>query len=173
VNWPILSVSFIQPEEGPFPLDELAASPLLARLNGIALKRGVVDDAAVEKFAASPHLENCHTLDLSHNVLTIRAFEALARNPSTRKLLVVARDRNGRLDTQYHPKAQLQATDRLDRWDCVISEWGPMSPEGQALERKYGYIPWLHRENSCHQLDAHWFVQNGVLPVQPVGSPVE
>ena len=173
VNAPILSVTFLRPEEGPFPLEELLASPLLARLNCIVLKDGLVDDAAVEMLAASPHLENCLWLDLSGNVLTIRAFAALARNASTRKLLVVERAQSGYPETRYDPGQQYELTDRLNRWDTFISELGPVKPEGQALERTYGYLPWLHRENSCDALDAHWFVQHGVLPVRPAGSPVE
>ncbi|HLL21697.1 MAG TPA: hypothetical protein VK427_06185 [Kofleriaceae bacterium] len=173
VNAPILFASFVAPEEGPFPLEELAASPLLERLNAIGLEDGIVDDAGVEVFAASPHLTNCHFLNLSGNVLTIRAFDALARNPSTRKLLVVGRDQNGPPDTLYDPGQQYEETGRIDRWDRIVQELGPVKPEGQALERKYGYLPWLHSENSCHPLDAHWFVEHGVLPVKPVGSPVE
>jgi len=172
VNAPMLWASFVRPEDGLFPVDELAASPLLARLNGIGL-RGLVDDAAVERFAASPHLDNCHCLDLSANVLTIRAFEALARNPSTRKLLMVTRDESGPSETHYDPAQQYVVTDRLNRWDGFEWEMGPVKPEGQALERKYGYLPWLHHENVCDPLDAHWFVEHGVLPVKPVGSPVE
>ncbi|HLL21696.1 MAG TPA: hypothetical protein VK427_06180, partial [Kofleriaceae bacterium] len=111
-------------------------------------------------------------VDLTGNVLTIRAFEALARNASTRKLLVVGRGKSGSPETHYNPAQEYEVTDRLNRWDGFISEMGPVKPEGQALERKYGYLPWLHDENICNPLDAHWFVEHGVLPVKPAGSPV-
>ena len=173
INAPIHYVAFARPADGPFPIDELAASPLLARLTGIGLSNGVVDDATVARFASSPHLTSCQWLDLSYNVLTIKAFESLAHYPSTRKLLAVARDQGGHWSTQYDPGQQLEVTDRRNRWDGFETEWGPIKPEAQALERQYGYLPWLHHENTCFPLDAHWYVTHGVLPVKPVGSPVE
>lgn len=46
-------------------------------------------------------------------------------------------------------------------------------PEGKALERRYGYNPWLHlRENFVHRFDGAWYVARGMCPVKPVGSRV-
>jgi hypothetical protein len=55
----------------------------------------------------------------------------------------------------------------------AVHAWTDITPKGKELERKYGYLPWLHPEdNWCEPLDAAWFVSQGILPVKPVGSPV-
>ena len=39
------------------------------------------------------------------------------------------------------------------------------SAEGAALERRYGYLPWLHRVNVCRVVDAHYWESERVLPI--------
>ncbi len=171
-NAPLCDVRFVMAESVPFPMADLINSPLLERLTGVSITH-CLDDGSVIRLAGSPYLKNCMWLDLSHNILSFAAFDAIARSPSLRQLLFLVRDTTGDRLSHYFPGQRLVATDRLNRWDGVITEWGPVSPEGQQLERELGYIPWLHRDNFCKPYDARWFVEHGVLPVKPVGSPVE
>jgi hypothetical protein len=61
-----------------------------------------------------------------------------------------------------------------DPWQATPYVWAPLGPDGQALEREHGYIPWLHpQDNACDKFDARWFVNQGILPKRPFGSPVE
>lgn len=172
VNAPIRFCCFTEPEDGPFPWDELLATPLLSRLDAVSFAGLNISDADVERIARSNMLSRCIWLDLSFSRLGLAAFEAIAASNWGRRLLIVGRDGDDNR-TNYSPAQDMAPTDRLDRWDARIWEWQPVSPEGQELERKYGYIPWLHHENWCEACDARWYVDHGVLPVKPAGSPVE
>jgi uncharacterized protein (TIGR02996 family) len=173
-NAPIIRVTFVRPEAGSFPVHEVASSPLLRRLDDIGLADLGLQDEDVSVFASSPHI-NALWLDLSGNELSIKAFDALARNVATRRLLAVARWQGYGADSkQYWPGQTDVVTDRLTNGgEGNESEWGPVQPEGQALERTYGYLPWLHKANSVYMNDARWFVNHGLLPVSPRGLPVE
>ncbi len=175
-NAPIIHVAFTHPEDGPFPIGDIAQSPLLRRLDCIDICDGSLDDAGVATLAASPHFDALW-LDLSGNGLSLAAFEALAKNEATRKLLAVGRwqgYRSGHPLNTYWPGQKNVVTDRLKNGgEGYEEEWGPVQPEGQALERQYGYLPWLHKANWAYMNDARWFVERGLLPLQPPGSPVE
>jgi uncharacterized protein (TIGR02996 family) len=173
-NEPIRCAGFVMPEEGDFPLEELLDSPLLERLDAITFYGLEFTDREIERIAASPHLTRCVWLDLTGNPLGLQAFAALARSPALRNLLYVERRQGGWVAAEaYHPGQEFLPTEREDRWGAPIWEWGPVSPEGQELERQHGYLPWLHHENGCDKFDARWYLDQGILPVRPPGSPVD
>jgi hypothetical protein len=167
-NAPIRHVVFLRPD-GPFPVAELAASPLLGRLDSIGLPRLGLTDHDVATFVASPHLKRLAYLDLSGNPIGLPAYEALAASAKTRGLLVVRRDETD--PEHYDPGQQSRPSNRDDQFGAAIWEWTPPSPEGQALEQRYGYLPWLYPEhNGTDRFDARWFLDHKVLPVKPAGS---
>src|SRR5262249_26220823 len=142
INAPIRHVAFTKPQEGAFPIDALAASPLLARLDSIDVtSSGLVDDD-IAKLASSPHLERLRYLDLSWIRLRGNAYEALAASATTRKVLVVVRsgyDIGAKL-----PGERFDDTGQDDMTGAPVMGWTAMPPEGKALEAAHGYIPWLH-----------------------------
>lgn len=150
----------------PFPMKEIAASPLLAHFDSISFKSCNVKDDDVELFAASPHLGRLRLLNIETRWETsMRSLEALAAHPLTRRCL---RIKNG-----------LVAEDRGEIGECWVQRmmnykeypYG-MSTEGHALEKKYGYLPWLHLANKpLNDADATYWVEQRVLPQFEPGSP--
>jgi len=167
-NEPIRFVKFLAPEDGdPFPMQELSRSPLLARLNGIGFLASTITDTDLLLLVDSPQLAHMVSISASRKHVELSVFEAFAASPVTRKLLSLD------LSREAFPGEQFGETGRLDRWDGSVWDWLPMGREGHELERKYGYIPWLHHsENRCHQFDAAYFVAKGELPVRSPGAPV-
>lgn len=155
------------PEGAPFPMKELAASPLLAHLDEIRFHDCEISDEHVEVFAASPYLDRLLVLDMrTAFTLSFRAIEALAASPATRKCLVL-RNYVGAKDNGPIGEHQARDTTDLRHYDFE------MSAEGVELERKYGYIPWLHfANNPWNPADAHYWVEQRVLPIYQPGSPV-
>ena len=162
---PICDVSFRMAERGArFPLTAVLASPLLAKLDSVSVPDLGLGDADIEQLAACPHLARCLVLDLSYNQLSLRSFEALAASSATRKLLFIARDGQGA--NNYKPGERLRPVgDQVDRWGADVWDWSDVGDEGRDLERRYGYIPWLHYKNVCSYFDARWYVDHGILPV--------
>lgn len=158
---------FPDPEGAPFPMRELAASPLLARLDDIKMSRCGLTDEDVEVFAASPHLTRLCWLDVSHNPAGHRGIEALAANARTRSCLRI--EMEGLVEyTEGVPNEHIDPDGYgdYDYWD--------MSDFGYALERKYGHVPWLHPiENACYVADARYWIDQRRLPVHAPGSPAE
>lgn len=168
-NAPIRHVGFSAADDGPFPLQELLASPLLEHFDSLDLSSLDLGDPEIAKLAASPHLTRCLSLDLSHNPLGFQGFRALAAAPWSRKLFQVHRSGGGRND--YTPGQKMLPSDREDAWGAAIWEWAPLGADGQSLEREFGYIPWLHpEENACDRFDARWFFERGTLPKNPSGQ---
>ena len=167
-NAPIRHVWFgRQADPGPFPLADVLGSPLLAHLDTIVMQSKRFDDTAAESLARCPHLTRCLILDLTGNRLAIRGFTALAASPTTRRMLQIAVAPDA-----YHPGQRFQPTDAMDSAGADIWDWSDVSDEGKALERQYGYVPWLHSQNWVLRLDARWLVDRGVVPVKPAGSPM-
>lgn len=167
INAPIRSVNFVMPEDGPFPMNELAASPLLERLDAIGL---AIDDPAptdndLLELAASPYLPRLLWLSANRKHLPLSVYEAFAVAPMTRKALSL------KLSKEGFPGEPYGDTGRDDWWGGAIFDWLEMRPEGAELEKKYGYVPWIHsKENFCDPFDAAYYVAQGVLPAKPVGS---
>ncbi len=56
---------------------------------------------------------------------------------------------------------------------AAIEDWSELPAAGQALEKTYGYIPWLHGDNACEPFDASYFVAHHILPMKTPGEPTE
>jgi hypothetical protein len=65
-------------------LDELTASPFLARIRVLSLRNDALDDDVVGTLVASPHLGRLVELDLSGNEITMRGLHRLAQAPLSR-----------------------------------------------------------------------------------------
>lgn len=173
VNAPIRHVALGQPQDGdPFPMEQLAASPLLRCLDSLDLDNCAISDSQLAQLLASPNLERLRLLDLSTNrSLTGGIYEMIASAPSMRKLVALVR-KDYPMGTDY-PGQRFEQFGN-DGNEMPIMKWTDLAPAGKALEQKYGYLPWLHPpDNHRHAFDLAWYVEHGVLPVKPIGSPVD
>jgi hypothetical protein len=166
LNAPIRSVDFIAPDDGPFPMAELAESPLLANLDAVGFLVPTLTDEDFITFAKSAHLGRLQWMSADKQRLGPAVYEAYAAAPLTRKCIVLG------LSHKDFPGEEFGETDQVDWWGAWVMDWLEMKPEGRELERKYGYLPWLHKDNRANEFDAAYFVAQGILPVRPPGSPV-
>jgi hypothetical protein len=157
---------FADPDGDPFPAKQLAASPLLARLDEIRFHEDTVRATDLIELASSPHLHRLQSLDVRRNEVTLEVWEAFAANPLTRKCLMI--DSNTVVPSDRGPIGECYA-----RFDMYPGRNFDVSREGKDLERKYGYLPWLHDINICGPQDAHYWVENKVLPKYVPGSPAD
>ncbi|HEY0483931.1 MAG TPA: hypothetical protein VGD37_40705 [Kofleriaceae bacterium] len=166
VNYPIQMVELCKPDDGAFPVSELAASPLLARLEALVIREVRLEQSELEQLIASPHLARMLHLVVGCERASPALYERIAASPDLRKLLVLSIEPDG-------PGQRFADTGRDDMQGRAVHAWTDVGPAGKALEAKHGYVPWLHPEqNWCEPLDAAWFVAQGVLPAKPPGSPV-
>jgi uncharacterized protein (TIGR02996 family) len=167
VNAPIRAVQFLGVGDDVFPMNQLVASPLLARLDIIRFLPRNVSDEDLLKLTESSHARGIVEICASRKYVPMSVYEAFGSAPATRGVLSLY------LSEEGFPGERFGDTGEVDFHGASIYGWMPMSPEGAALEKKYGYIPWLHpRENACHPFDAAYFVANGTLPVTKPGSRV-
>ena len=169
-NAPVTQVAFSRAEEGDFPMKELANSPLLAKLDSLDFDNCALTDQLVLELTKSPYLRRLLSLNLSSNDrIGPASYEALAAAPETRKLLDVTR--RG-ADVGEFPGEKIEDSGQIYLSGATIYDWSEMTAQGRALERKYGYIPWLNaRANSCSPFDSSWCVAEGLRPARPAGSP--
>lgn len=161
---PLRGIEFFpDPEGAPFPVEDIAASPLLERFEEIRFLPGALGKNQLEVFAASTHLLRLRALDFRLNWVSVEAWEALAANALTRQCLSIRTDYE--VPSDGGPIRECSA-----RFDIYPDRYFEMSAEGKALERAHGYIPWLHDENVCYPPDAHYWVDNKVLPLFAPGS---
>jgi uncharacterized protein (TIGR02996 family) len=111
---------------------ELFASPYLDRILSLSLKRCALDDADLSLLAASRHLGELRWLSLAENEFGIEGIEALARSPGLNKL-VHADFQGNRVD----PGEQCSVDN-----DLIMDRLMPEA--GEALERRFGRLVWLH-----------------------------
>lgn len=168
INFPVTVVNFVHPDEGPFPWQELADSPLLASLEAIVIWDRFRDihltQADVLKFCVSPHLARLRYLGFPRFDVTPEAYEALASIPAIKKLLVLG------LEDPAFPGQRFEETDEQDMQGRYLMRWSPVSEHGRELEAAHGYLPWLHRANGADAYDVGYFVAKGLLPVRAPGS---
>jgi hypothetical protein len=164
---PLRGIEFFLPYgNGPFPMKELLSCPLLDRFDEIRFpileKSQLLTPDDANLLANSRHFERMLALTL-HNA-TLSTYELLAANPQTQKCLmirapsIVTRDGG--------PIGECSA-----RFDIYPLRDFEMSAEGHDLEKKHGYLPWLHKTNVCDPHDAHYWVDQKVLPRYLPGSP--
>lgn len=155
---------FADPEGDPFPAKEIAAHPLLERLDEIRFHPRTLGKHDLEILAASPHLHRALSWDVRQNTVMPEVWEVFAANPSTRKCLMIATDYE--VPSDAGPLGECGA-----RFDVYHPRYFEVSNEGKELERKYGYLPWLHKANICNPKDACYWVEHKVLPTYAPGSP--
>jgi uncharacterized protein (TIGR02996 family) len=114
--------------------EALADSPLLAGIRSLSMDGCGLHDLHVQLLAASPHVTNLRWLSVADNNLTLAAAEALAASPHLGKLRFAEFHSN-----PVDPVEQLGYDGGI-----VVSRWMP--PAGEALEARFGYLPWLHRD---------------------------
>jgi uncharacterized protein (TIGR02996 family) len=114
--------------------EDFFCSPKLERIRSLSLDRCGLGDAHIEGFAKSGFLRNLRWLSLVYNKVSFRGAKALAESQHLRKLSYV--------NLAGNPVDPCEQVD-LDQ-GIVINRYLPK--EGQELEQRYGYVPWLHRE---------------------------
>jgi uncharacterized protein (TIGR02996 family) len=176
---PIRHIDFVSPlnEDGelicdkagnkaPFPMDIVLACPQLSRLDSIGFSnvelkighRNYPGDGA--KIARCPHLTRCVHMNFAFTVIGMHDFHELAEGELTRKMLVVTP-----LDVGEQRVNEFDDRGREYTGTVFSEEW-------RAIERRLGYIPWLHpSHNGKNRYDARWFFEQGKLPKYPPGSP--
>ena len=153
----------------PFPLEQILAMPQLARLDSFGFRllgdrwEDVMPKDTGRQLAACPHLTRCLWLDFGQRGGYVRC-EELVESEQIRKMICL----------EHYPVQLIgeQTTDDID------VEHGPhrirtFLEEGKELERRYGYIPWLHPSHNkgAWYLDVAWDVAQGNRPKYPPGTP--
>jgi hypothetical protein len=169
---PVRHVAFVPTTDELFPLGEILSSPLISGMDSVAFSNLHLTDEQVKEIAGSRSMGGCLWLGLKANLVTHVGFRALAASPNMRNLLYIERG-NG-ISPEYHPGQRLEQVYVEDSLASPTYEWAPLGEDGKALEREFGYLPWLHpQDNACDKFDARWFVEQGILPKRPAGSPVD
>lgn len=114
--------------------EELFASPYLGRLRSLSMDGCGLRDIHLHMLASAPQVTRLRWLSVADNRLSLAAAEALAASPSMKELRF-AEFRGNPSD----PAEQLGIDSGV-----VVSVWFP--PDGVELERRFGPLPWLHRE---------------------------
>jgi len=135
----------------PEVVDELAASPLLARIRSLSLPRYSADDEltddTLQRLVASPHLGNLAHLRVVHQLrLTPGAFAHVVTRPTLP--LLSSFEVYSPLCDLYPPAA----FDPRGRSERIISFDTPIAVMREKdwiteLERDLGYVPSLHQED--------------------------
>jgi len=114
---------------------DLMASPFLERLVGLELCWSGLGDRETQLLAECPHVRNLRSLGLQCNRIGMEGFEALCASPYL----------EGLVDVNLHGNAAPNPTQEAGyEWTGALVVVSGLPPEGEALERKYGYKRWLH-----------------------------
>lgn len=114
--------------------EALFFSPLLGKLRSLVMDDCGLHDLHLQMLAASPEVTNLRWLSVAENNLGMAAAEALAGSRYL-KALEFAEFRANPVD----PVEQLGRDSGI-----VVASWLP--PEGEELEKRFGHLPWLHRD---------------------------
>lgn len=112
---------------------ELASLPQLVKLTVLDLADQRFGDADFEALVKSSRLTRIRTLILHQNEISARGVDALAAATHTMPALTS-------VDLQLNPA---DPTDEAHFYNETDQEYLP-TPEGKALETKYGRLRWLH-----------------------------
>lgn len=171
--FPIRHVDFERDEDG-FDFAELFRCPHLASLESFTATDLTRNER--EAMAASPFLANCAAIrlgDPDHRAKESNAdfYDLLASTSWLRSVLSIERSPSGYWE---FPGDSYDIDEgRFDRWGYDVRVWTPLKEQGRALEARWGYIPWLHRQqNDAHRYDAAYHRMRGTLPPIAPGTPV-
>ena len=127
--------------------------------------RKVMPEDTWARVAACPYLTRCRALDSRGvSIYSTRNLDALAAGDLTGKMLRI--DPHGTVS---------QIGER--RYDELDAEHGAhtrteFDADGLELEKKYGYIPWLHPSHCKGDIwDLAYYVEQGELPKYKPGTP--
>ena len=166
---PLRGLRFFNDPKRPFPMKEIAASPLLARFDSLQFHDCTLTEAELLTFAGSTHLDRCQFLTFPRGG-SPEVSDTLAANPQTRACLEISTGewnwptRGG----EPGPIGEFTVSNEHGGYESF-----EMSAQGRELEQKYGYIPWLHMHNICNSVDVHYFVERKELPIFVPGSPAD
>lgn len=116
--------------------EQLFTSPYLSKLRSLAMDRCGLYNIHLQMLAASPQAAPLRWLSVAENNLGMEGAEALAASAHL-KALKYAEFAGNPVD----PVEQLGMDSGV-----VVAAWLP--PEGEALEKRHGHLPWLHREGA-------------------------
>src|SRR6266545_1674145 len=112
-------------------VDELSASPHLARLVSLGLRNNALGDDEVRTIVASPHIARLRLLDLAFNDIGLAGLEALSATKSLPNLVHLNIVGN-RVDDPREQFGEDWMTGRIVPGSIVLPELG------RQLEAKYG-----------------------------------
>lgn len=112
-------------------LDAIVACPALAGVKALSLHGQGLDDDALVRLLASPHLGQLWWLELGSNSIGMKGADALAAAGLAG--LRYAGFRGNPIDPH-----ETAGVDGQSIQDVALP------PEGEALEGKHGFLPWLH-----------------------------
>lgn len=130
-------------------LDPLIACPALADVRALSLSEEGLNDDALGRFIVSPHLHQLWWLELGGNRIGMTGIDRLAAANLARLRYV------GLTGNPVDPHETVGA-------DGYMIQDAALPPEGEALEAKHGFLPWLHY-SSDSLLD---------FPPDPRGAPL-
>jgi uncharacterized protein (TIGR02996 family) len=113
--------------------ETLFAATALTGLRSLGLDGCGLYNIHVRLLAESPAMDGLRWLSLADNHLDLGAAEALAQS-----------ERAGALRFAEFRGNPVDPCEQLG-WDAGVVVYACLPPEGQALERKYGRLEWLHR----------------------------
>ena len=149
-------------ENGAFPILPALRSPALSRLESIGFINVELPRDWAQQLMACPYLDSCLYLSLHSSRHKEKDLVALTESPALRKMI------------------HILSGPRVDHTIGLLSQRsvGTGGPEyttyyynevTKELERKHGYIPWLH-DYAPDRLDVHWYVASGRMPKFAAGS---
>lgn len=121
--------------------EDLFMLPFLLKLHSLSMDNCGLYDFHLRLLADSPQVVRIGWLSVADNHLELGGAEALAESPNL-KLLRFAEFRGNPVD----PCEQLG-------WDSGVVVYAWLPPQGEQLEERYGYLPWLHRGGSFSRFD--------------------
>lgn len=149
-----------------FPIDQVLASPAVARLESIGLELLRLPRDWAKQVVACPRLDNCMYLSLHRSVHTHGDLIELLESPAMRKLVFLRSKYVGGDGESSKLGLHSARSHGQGGPETTTYFYGELT---KTLEAKYGYIPWLHVKG-MQRLDLHWYVANGRYPKFPAGS---
>ena len=154
-----------------FPIERVLAAPQLERIDVLGFEDAHLswdpddEEYVFHKLARTERLVRCVYLSMRNCYLSAEHnFRALASHSLGRQLVRVS---CRQLET--HSIREKDSKLCVGAVDDIIMEF---AEAGQALEREFGYIPWLHPDhNDPFVYDARWLVDQGHMPKFPFGTP--
>lgn len=114
--------------------EALFASPHLKTIRSLKMKRCDLTDAHASMLAASPVLDQLRWLSIAENAISFEGADALAASTTLPHLAYVHFYGN-----PVNPSEQFAYDGEI-----IMDAWLP--EDGERLEARHGYLPWLHQD---------------------------